>query len=131
MHFHNKTVVGVISAMFEKELGKRNFGFDSLKYMNHNMEEKWIVASECLPLEPRLPLPRDHRLGTAGCRRPWSLGSEAPAGDDRVQQSLSPPCGGSVYFRLMWTWKNQTQSFEIHNIVWRLTQLLALIIYII
>ena len=30
-------VVGVISAMVEKELGERNFGFDSLKYMNCDM----------------------------------------------------------------------------------------------
>ena len=43
--------------MVEKELGERNFGFDSLKYMNHDMEEKGIVACDCLPLEPRLPLP--------------------------------------------------------------------------
>ena len=31
--------------------GERNFGFDSLKYMNHDMEEKGIVGGECLPLE--------------------------------------------------------------------------------
>ena len=72
------------------------------------------------------PPPRDHRrgnplLGAARCRRRWclsadrcplprrwwSLGSEAPAGDNRGQQFLSPPCRGSVYFRLIWTWKNQ------------------------
>ena len=52
--------------MVEKELGERNFGFDSLKNMNHDMEEKGIVGGECLPLEPRFPLPRDHRLGAAG-----------------------------------------------------------------
>ena len=45
--------------MVEKELGERNFGFDSLKYMNHDMEEKGIVARECLPLGHRFPLPRD------------------------------------------------------------------------
>ncbi|CAL8404503.1 unnamed protein product [Boreogadus saida] len=45
---------------------KSNFGFDSLKNMNHDMEEKGIVGRECLPLEPRFPLPRDHRLGAAG-----------------------------------------------------------------
>ncbi|CAL8282840.1 unnamed protein product [Boreogadus saida] len=61
-----RLIVGVISAMVEKELGERNFGCDSLKYMNHNMEEKGIVGRECLPLEPRCPLPRDHRLGAAG-----------------------------------------------------------------
>ena len=52
--------------MVEKEFGERNFGFDSLKYMNHDMEEKGIVGHGCLPLEPRFPLPRDHRLGAAG-----------------------------------------------------------------
>ncbi|CAL8259127.1 unnamed protein product [Boreogadus saida] len=36
-------VVGVISAKVENELGGRNFGFDSLKNMNHDMEEKGIV----------------------------------------------------------------------------------------
>ncbi|CAL8376841.1 unnamed protein product [Boreogadus saida] len=50
----------------ENELGGRNFGFDSLKNMNHDMEEKGIVGRECLLFEPRFPLPRDHRLGAAG-----------------------------------------------------------------
>ncbi|CAL8389370.1 unnamed protein product [Boreogadus saida] len=35
-----------------------NFGFDSLKYMNHDMEEKGIVGRECIPLEPCFPPPR-------------------------------------------------------------------------
>ena len=48
-----RLVVGVISAMVEKVLGEWNFGFDSLKYMNHDMDEKGIVAHDCLPLEPR------------------------------------------------------------------------------
>ncbi|CAL8388051.1 unnamed protein product [Boreogadus saida] len=61
-------VVGVISAMVENELGERNFGFDSLKNMYHDMEEKGIVGRECLPLKPRFPLPRDHRRGAAGGR---------------------------------------------------------------
>ena len=51
--------------MVENELGGSNFGFDSLKNMNHDVEEKGIVGRECLPLEPRFPLPRDHRLGAA------------------------------------------------------------------
>ena len=50
----------IISAMVEKELGEINFGFDSPKYMNRDMEEKEIVAGDCLPLEPCCPLPRDH-----------------------------------------------------------------------
>ena len=52
-YFHNKAVVGVISAMVEKELGERNFGFDSQKYMNRDMEEKGIAARDRLPPEPR------------------------------------------------------------------------------
>ena len=47
-----RLVVGVISAMVENELGERNFGFDNLKNMNHDMEEKGLVGCECLPLEP-------------------------------------------------------------------------------
>ena len=56
-----RLVVGVNLAMVEKELGERNFGFDSLKYMNRDMEEKGIVACDCLPPEHRCPLPRHHR----------------------------------------------------------------------
>jgi hypothetical protein len=58
-----RLVVGVISAMVQKELGERNFGFDS---RNQDMEEKGIFAHECLPLEPHFPLPRDQHLGAAG-----------------------------------------------------------------
>ena len=36
--------MGVISAMVEKELGERNFGIYSLKYMNRDMVEKGIVV---------------------------------------------------------------------------------------
>ena len=48
-----RLVVGVISAMVENELGERNFGFDSLKYMNHDKEEKGIVARRCGAPPPR------------------------------------------------------------------------------
>ena len=34
-------------AMVEKELGDRNFGFASLKYINHDMVEKGIVVCDC------------------------------------------------------------------------------------
>ena len=129
--------------MVIKELGERNFGFDSLKYMNHDMEEKGIVARKCLPLEPRFPLPRDHRLGAACCRRRWCLkrcplprwwsllGSEAPAEDNRGQQSRATiPFSSMSWFSLLQidvdveepeTSENPTQSFEINNIVWRRT----------
>ena len=38
--------------MVEKEFGERNFGFASLKNMNLEMEEKEIVAHDCLPGSP-------------------------------------------------------------------------------
>ena len=47
----------------------------------------------------RCPLPRR-----------WCLDSWAPVRDNRGQQSLSPPCSGSVYFRLMWNWKNRRRQ---------------------
>ena len=56
-----RLVVGVISAVVEKDLGgERNFGFDSLKSrLNCDMEEKGIVARDCCPgcLLSRAPLP--------------------------------------------------------------------------
>ena len=36
-----RLVMGVISAMVEKELGVRNLGFDSLKYMDMDMDIVW------------------------------------------------------------------------------------------
>ena len=74
----------------------------------------------------RYPLPRR-----------WSLGSEAAAGDNRGQQSRATiPFSSMSWFSLLQidvdveepeTSENPTQSFEIHNIVWRRTQLLAVI----
>ncbi|CAL8404063.1 unnamed protein product [Boreogadus saida] len=68
----SSSTFGVISDMVEKEFGERNFGFDSLKYMNCDM------------------------LPAAGCR-------EAPTPPGSGQLAAC----GSVYFRLMWKWKNQ------------------------
>ena len=52
-YFHNETrSVGYLGHGREG-IGERNFGYDSLKNMNHDMEEKGIVGGECLPLEPR------------------------------------------------------------------------------
>ena len=57
--------------MVEKELGERNFGFDSLKYMNRHMEEKGFVAHDCLPLEPRWsPAAEPHWSPAARCPLP-------------------------------------------------------------
>ena len=98
-----RLVVGVISAMVEKESGQRNFGFDSLKYMNCDTPQ---VAA------------RHHRR-------------EAPP------PGSGQPAAGSARFSLLQidakveepaTSQNPTKSFVIHNIIWRRTQLLAVII---
>ena len=125
--------MGVISAMVEKELVERNFGFDSLKYVNRDMEEKGIIARDCLPPEPAACCPLPRQLGAAHCG--------APAGDNRGQQSRATiPFNSMSQFSLLQTVveveEQQTsedpmQSFEIQNIVWKCTQLLAVIIYII
>ena len=74
-----RLIVGDISAMVEKELGEGNFGFDSpeLNEPQHEGER------DCSP-----------QLSPTGA-------SGAPAGDKPGQQFLSPPCRGSIYFRLM------------------------------
>ena len=77
--------------MVEKELGERNFGFDSLKYMNCDMP----------------PVAARHHRPAAGSRQI----------DVKVEEPE--------------TLQNPTKSFVIHNIVWRRTQLLAVIICII
>ncbi|CAL8285268.1 unnamed protein product [Boreogadus saida] len=102
------------------ELGERNFGFDSLKYMNHDMEENGIVARDCLPPEPRCrgttaarhdrreaQLPRDATVLPRCCSLPrrWCLGSWQRGSSGRQ-------CRGSVYFRLMWKRKNQRRWVE-------------------
>ncbi|CAL8379100.1 unnamed protein product [Boreogadus saida] len=51
------TIIVSIEAKVEKELEENNFGFDCLKYMNHDMEEKGIVSRDCLPPEPGAPPP--------------------------------------------------------------------------
>ena len=77
-----------------------------------------------------------------GCPLPrrWSLGSEAPAGVNRGQQSQATiPFSSMSWFSLLQidvdveepvTSENPMQSVEIHSIVWRLTQLLAVIVYV-
>ena len=82
--------------MVEKELGKRNFGFDSLKYMNCDM-----------PPVATTPSPGSGQPA-AGSARFSRLQVEEPE-----------------------TSQNPTKSFVIPNIVWRRTQLLAVIICII
>ena len=86
--------------MVEKELGERNFGFDSLKYMNCTCR--------------RLPGGTIARQRAAGSRQ-------------RAVQSTSV----DVKVEEPETSQNPTKSFVIHNIVWRRTQLLAVIICII
>ena len=90
---------------------------------------------QCCPLQEAVVPKRCPLL------RQWSLGSEAPVGDNRGQKSRATiPFSCMAWFSLLQIdvdveelemLENPTQSFEIHNIVWRLTQLLAVIIYII
>ena len=69
--------------------------------------------------------------------RQWAAGLrlETIAVNNHRQQSLSPPCRDSVYFRLMWKWRNQRRRrtqrscLRFISTVWRRTQLLAVIIY--
>ncbi|CAL8250008.1 unnamed protein product [Boreogadus saida] len=109
---------GVISAVVEKELGENNFGFESLKYMNRDMEEKGIVAYDCLPPEPR-------------CR-----GTNASAaGSAEAPRRATIPFPSMSLFSLLQidveveepeTSEKPTQSFEIHNISWELRHRLML-----
>ena len=62
-----RLVVGVMSAMVEKEFGEMNFGFAALKYMNREMKEKRIVTSDCLS-EDKSPTAH-RRQRAAGLRR--------------------------------------------------------------
>ena len=75
--FPHKTVVGVISAI-EKELGGRNFGFDSLK--NMNMRRKGLlptIVSHWSPAARWCPPPAAEAVVPKLCPLPrqWSLGS--------------------------------------------------------
>ena len=88
--------------MVEKELGERNFGFDSLKYMYCDMP----------------PVAARHHRPAAGSRQP-AAGS-APFSRLQVDVKVEEPE----------TSQNPTKSFVIHKIVWRRTQLLAVIICI-
>ena len=130
--------MGVISAMVEKELGERNLRFDSLKSrLNRDMQRhrplrardmeeaaEGLLSSRYKPLPS--PLPRHGQ---------WQRGS----GGRQSQETISPPCRSSVCRLLQIdvdveveqpeTSENLTQSFEIHYIFRRRTQLLAVIIY--
>ena len=72
--------------MVEKELGERNIGSGSLKYMNRDMEEKGIVARACFPPEPRCPLPAVRRwcLGSGQRGSLPPRGSVTPEGTERT-----------------------------------------------
>ena len=84
--------------MVEKELGERNFGFDSLKYMNCDMPP---VAA------------RHHR------REAPPPGSGQPAAGSARFSLLQIDVKVEEPERS----QNPTKTFVIHNIVWRRTQL--------
>ena len=99
--------------MVERELGERNFGFDSLKYMNPDMKEKGIVSRDCLPLG-RFPLPAAEGPPPRRCplqeavvpkryplQKRWSLGSGKRGSRGRHSRSTIPFTSISwfMYFR--------------------------------
>ena len=110
--------------MVEKELGERNFGFDSLKSrLNRDMQEEGIIARDCLPTarcsllrdlhhEPatRRRLPRDRRCLRSGGPR-WRWRSAVRCSEETIPGNNSFLLHVAVqsvgYFRLMWKWKNQ------------------------
>ena len=126
-YFHNETrSVGYLGHGREG-IGERNFGYDSLKSrLNRDIEETWIVPRDCCPgfsppwllssgaqaavLRKQCPGSRapaavlrqqcpDSNAPEAGLRR------ETNPGNNRGQQSLSPPSNGSI-----WTSGSQSQS---------------------
>ena len=94
-----------------------------------------IADRGCLPPEPRRRGTTDSAAGS-GQRR--GGGPSAPVGDNRGQESRETiPFSSMSWFSLLQidvdveepeTSENPTQSFFIHIIVWRRTQLLAVII---
>ena len=125
--------------------GKRNFGFDSLKSrlkLVSRLRRPWSPQHGCrgmrLPRNRRREAPPSIYItrcqGTAA-----GSGQRGSGGRPRQQSRAIIPFSSmwrfSLYFRLMWkceepeTSENPTQSFKIHYIFWRHTQLLAVIIY--
>ncbi|CAL8370794.1 unnamed protein product [Boreogadus saida] len=83
--------------------GGRNFGFDSLKNTNHDMEEKGIVGGECLPLEgppPEAEVPKR-------CPATIPFSSLSRFSLLHIDVDVEEPA----------TSENPTRSFEIHNVV--------------
>ena len=91
--------------MVEKELGEIYFGFDSLKNMNRDMEEKGIVARDC---PPRWSLGSGQR-GSGGrqSRATITFSSMSRFSPFQIDEEVEEP-------ELS---ENPTQSFEIHNII--------------
>ncbi|CAL8324705.1 unnamed protein product [Boreogadus saida] len=64
--------------MVEKKLGKRNFGFASLKFrLNRDMDEKGIVARDCRGSATGA-LPPGHRHRGTDAKEPRSQGAKEP-----------------------------------------------------
>ena len=80
------------ACMLEKELGERNFSFDSLKTRLKHMAEKGIaVADSRTPVELRSGRSRRSDAGGTELR---GRESGRSFGIRKRQQSLSPPCHG-------------------------------------
>ena len=84
LYFHNKPVVGVISAMGEKEFGERNFGFGSLKYMYCNM----LPAAGCHEAPP--PRSPNARQRAAGSRQSAVQSTSDWCGSGRTREVGEP-----------------------------------------
>ena len=70
--------MAVVSAMVEKELGNRNFGFASLKSrLNCDMGEKGIAARDCWDSATGA-LPPGHRRRGTDAKEPRSQGGDNP-----------------------------------------------------
>ncbi|CAL8339393.1 unnamed protein product [Boreogadus saida] len=106
-----RLVVGVISAMVEKEFGEWNFGFDSVcrfQFEEHEHEPRHggvhvqqLPAAEGPPSQ-RCPLQEAVVLKRCPLPSWWSLGSDAPAGDNRGQKSQATiPFSSMSWFSLL------------------------------
>ena len=104
----------------EKELGERNFGFDSLKSrLKRDMEEKGIVSRDCLPPKPHCPLsaaeapPPRCSSATTGLHCILYIVGDNP-GQQVLHVTVQSVLQIDVKVEDPETLWNPTQSFEIH-----------------
>ena len=98
--------------MVQKELGERNFGFDSLKNMNHDMGEKGIMAANVSRLSPASRC----RGTTASALQEAEVPKRCPATIPFSSMSRFSLLQIDVDVEEPGKSENPTRSFEIHNI---------------